>query len=465
MNFSIGKFLLLNLLLAITVTTSFTVVANYYFDKRDIQRHLDAFLVQSALTIEALVGEYVNYHINSDIPKQIHLTLTKNIDRSTAPLIYHHLASNAFQFQVWGKQGNLLLHSADFPKQSLTGVNIGFFDSVIQGEKWRIYHLLSLSGNFTVEVAERHLSRNELVQMMALDDLYIMLSGCLLSGILIWIIIGRGLKNFSEVVTQVAARTSDNLTPVDVTRAPAEIKPLVLELNQLFQRLQQTVAREQRFAADAAHELRTPLAALRVQAQVARHATDLQQRKDTLDKVLHCVDRCTHVVKQLLALSCVAAGNPLQISQSIDLSKLVAEVMAPLVPSALEKNIDIAFHGDPHSMIKIDSGSASVLVRNLVDNAIRYTPEAGQVRVNVLRQHQQVVFQVIDDGPGIAAELRDRVFERFYRALGNKASGSGLGLSIVQQIAALYQATIQLKTPDNGKGLLFEVRFLADYPC
>ncbi len=247
---------------------------------------------------------------------------------------------------------------------------------------------------------------------------------------------------------------------MQLTEIPIEIKPLVAELNELFIRLKLAFDRNKRFAADAAHELRTPLAALKTHAQVALKADNDTDRNKALQSVIESVDRSSHVVAQLLTLSRLGEEERLLDLKPLDLHKLATEMMAYLAPHAIEKDIEIELAPSPDDPIIMGSDIAlGILIRNVVDNAIRYTPERGEVKVAIIETGNEIILRVTDTGTGIPPELRERVFERFYRILGTKASGSGLGLAIVSQISKLHNATISLSTPPNGTGLQFDVAF------
>lgn len=246
---------------------------------------------------------------------------------------------------------------------------------------------------------------------------------------------------------------------------PIEIKPLVAELNQLFTRLKLAFERNKRFAADAAHELRTPLAALKTHVQVALKADTDDDRNKALEKVLESVDRSSHVVAQLLTLSRLGEEEPLTDLRVFDLHKLATEIIAYLASHAIEKNIEIELAPPPQNPRMFGNDIAiGILIRNVVDNAIRYTPNNGAVKIQILEGENQVIFRVTDTGPGVPIDLRERIFERFYRILGTKASGSGLGLPIVKQITTLHRGTIHLSTPLNGIGLQLDVAF-PKYPA
>ena len=464
MKSSIRKFLLINLLLAITITTTLTAIGNYYLDQKDIQEHLDTLMAISALSYQALLGDDLHQRPLLKIQDTLE-TIPQKVESyyQQPPLDEeppeHYL--DKFNFQVWTDGGRLLLHSSNAPKIPLTADTDGFSDKMIGSQKWRVFTTYNIKAGIRTVLAERYDTRNELGHRIAQDDLYIMLLTFPLSGLLIWIIIGRGLDSLDRVAQEVANRAPSHLEPVNIKGVPEEIKPVIDELNKLFFRLKEGFEREKRFAADAAHELRTPLAALKAQAQVALNSNSLDEKNLALHKLISSVNRSTHIVQQLLTMSRLvpeAAGiNDLD---DVDLPKIAREVIAMLVPTAIEKHIELAFESvkkTPH--FRGNPTAISILIRNLVDNAIRYCREDGLVVVKVYHQQNDVILEVKDNGPGIPDELQSRVFERFFRVLGNKSPGSGLGLAIVQQISALHNGRVVLESPSVGTGLIVKVYF------
>lgn len=464
MKISIRKFLLVNLLLAITITTTLTAIGNYYLDQKDIQEHLDTLMAITTMSSQALLGNDIHkrplHKIQEnldEIPQKIENYFQYRFLNSGTPLSY----INKFNFQVWSDSGRLLLHSPLAPPIPLSTDKDGFSDKLIDGQDWRIFTSYNPKAGIRTVVAERYNTRNELGHRIAQDDLYIMLLTFPLSGLLIWIIIGKGLDSLDAVAQEVANRAPNQLEPLDVSGMPDEIKPVIDELNKLFNRLQQAFQREKRFAADAAHELKTPLAALKAHAQVALRTNDLEERQKALGKLIEGVDRSTHIVQQLLTMSRLVPETTLiNDVGKVNLAKLAVDIIAILAPSAIEKHIDIALDCKRKQVnISGNYTALSILTRNLVDNAIRYTPEGGTVTVKIEQLEENVILSVIDNGPGIPKELRARVFERFFRVLGNKSPGSGLGLAIVSQIAELHLAKVRLNTPASGKGLQIDIIF------
>ena len=468
MNASIKKFLLINLLLAITITTTLTAIGNYFLDEKDIQEHLDTLMAISALSYEALLGDNltedeisdIQKHLNK-IPEKIQIDFPDSFLTDAPPQSY----LNKFDFQVWTPYPHkrLLLQSSNTKPMNILTSKDGFSDQNIEGENWRIFKSHNDYNGVQTILAEHYDTRQELGRKIAKDDLYIMLLTFPLSGLLIWIIISRGLASLDRVAEEVANRAPNNLEAVNLQEVPEEIKPVIDELNQLFHRLHEAFEREKRFAADAAHELRTPLAAIKAQAQVALNSNSLEDKNQALIKLINSVNRGTHVVQQLLIMSrLVPEASTINDIDEVNLPKITREILAILAPQAVEKLIELEFEPEknlPH--LQGNATALGILIRNLVDNAIRYTNENGIILVKTYLRNNHIVLEVQDNGPGIPQDLRDRVFERFFRVLGNKTTGSGLGLTIVRQITELHGASIELDSPTEGTGLIVRVIF----PC
>src|SRR3990167_2335909 len=444
---SVRYFLLISLLLSITIASAINGVGNYLLDEQVIQPYLDAQLVRIAKLIEIL-NQSAN--TNANIKSQIIDYFSKN----------EPITKQKFFFQIWDKDNKLLMNSDRTLTLPLRTAPIGFSDQVIDNNDWRIYTTYDNKQEVKIVVAELYNIRRELANDIAHSNANILLITYPVFGILVWFIISFALRSITRVTTEISSRASTFLEPVQLTEIPIEIKPLVAELNQLFIRLKLAFERNKRFAADAAHELRTPLAALKTHVQVALKADNNADRNKAFQNVIESVDRSSHVVAQLLTLSRLGEEERLTDIKPLDLHKLTTEMMAYLAPHALEKDIEIELAPAPKEPVMMGSDIAlGILIRNIVDNAIRYTPRKGEVTVAIINTGTQVIFRVTDTGSGIPIDLRERVFERFYRILGTKATGSGLGLAIVGQIAKLHHADITLTTPPNGNGLQFDVAF------
>ncbi|OGT47025.1 MAG: two-component sensor histidine kinase [Gammaproteobacteria bacterium RIFCSPHIGHO2_12_FULL_41_15] len=463
---SIRAYLLINLLLSVTLITSIAIIGNLFLEHKDIQTQLDSQLLRSALQIQALFSDGMQNRNISLVQKNISDSMKPEVqlNKASQQLIkasknYHDKMS----FQLWDENGKLILHSKATPTVPLSDGKTGLSTRWINSESWRVMTTFNKQNQLTLMVAERSDFRQELENQLTQDSIFIMLLTYPFLGVMIWIIVGRGLAILRKVAEEVSHRKPNYLEPVNVEVVPTEIEPLVRELNHLFSRLKGAFEREKRFAADAAHELRTPLAAISSQVQVALHAESMSEIKNAMEKVLKGVDRSTHVVQQLLTMSRMVPDAGLEKPHPVNLQKQAAEIIMSLVPLAIEKNIEVGLETDESQPITIlgNGTSIGILIRNLVDNAIRYTPEGGEVTVKIEydKNQRKALLRVIDTGPGIPEELRERVFERFFRVVGTNTKGSGLGLSIAAQIVKLHKAKLELHTPESGSGLEVRVYF------
>ena len=271
----------------------------------------------------------------------------------------------------------------------------------------------------------------------------------------------RGLMPLERLRREVAARQRDDLSRLDETRAPVEVHPLIAAVNDLLERLKQAMQAQKRFIADASHQLRTPLAGLKTQAELALRENDPERKQRTLEQLLIGARRSAHLANQLLALARNEPdGQGDKTFTPLELNQLAQECTTYWVPVALEKNIDLGFEGTATKVsVHGDATSLTEMLGNLIDNAIRYTPAGGHVTVKVDHSPEETVLSVEDNGMGIQPQYRERIFERFYRILGSGQSGSGLGLAIVAEVAKRHGATIKLDQGRGGIGTLFSIHF------
>jgi len=435
-------------LLSGTVLAAWLATALFtFFDARkEIGEMLDAHLAQSAGLIAAQLEHELDDEHETTLPRQ-----------------YKH--ERKIAFQVWDKKGRLLLRSSSAPETRLQSQSEGYGDARIGGKRWRIFSRWDESRHYVVQVGERYELREELAESVAshlLHPLYFALPALAL---LIWLAVGAGLAPLAGVAREVARRAPDNLAHLDEGNVPREISPLIAALNALFDRLRSSLEQERRFTADAAHELRTPLAAVKTQAQVALGATDDAARGRALANVVSGADRAARLVEQLLVLARLDPQTALPPGQTVDLLVLAQQGVAEIVPAAAAKGVEVGLAADEPpgaSPVAGDAVLLAVLLRNLLDNAVRYTPAGGQVEVALRHDGAGVSLAVADTGPGIPEAERGRVFDRFHRVLGSGEEGSGLGLSIVSRIAELHRAGVSLGAGPDGRGLRVEVSFPAD---
>jgi two-component system, OmpR family, sensor histidine kinase TctE len=299
-----------------------------------------------------------------------------------------------------------------------------------------------------------------------------------LAVLLVWLALARGIKPLSQLEERIRARKPDDLSPLDHKAVPMEVAPLVDSVNDLLRRLNESIATQKRFLADAAHQLKTPLAGLRMQADLAqREGSDTEALRRSLQQIGRSSMRATHTVNQLLALARAEGGGVL-VRQPVDLARLVIEVVRDCVPRALDRHIDLGYEGEqpgaPGVWVEGNATLLKELARNLLDNAMNYTPSSaehpGVVTARVLADTfgHVVLIQIEDSGPGVPDAERELIFQPFYRALGTEADGSGLGLPIVLEIARQHGASVQLDDAHPGQlppGARFTVRFTGRSPA
>src|SRR5574337_33200 len=364
-----------------------------------------------------------------------------------------------FVIQIWDNEGLRLYLS--HPHSSLPSqVRLGYATVNTPDARWRAYSV-EAPGR-VIQVAQPLAVRSRLAAQAAFRTVLPILALLPVMGGLIWYLVGRGLRPLARLARAVKARRPEALDPVSAGDTPAEVRPLVEAINGLLARLGQALATQRAFVADAAHELRTPLAALQLQVQLAERAGSEAERTEALADLKRGLARATHVVDQLLTLARQgpeAEGRKPR--EPVDLAELAGLTIADLLPLAEAKNIDLgAGELAAGAVLQGDREALRSLLGNLVDNAIRYTPAGGQVNVSVSRAGGDVVLEVADSGPGIPAAERERVFDRFYRRDGQNESGSGLGLAIVRGVAQAHGAEVQLGESSLG-GLAAQVRFPA----
>lgn len=366
---------------------------------------------------------------------------------------------DAVQFQVWNRDGRLLLHSEDAPAVPFDDSS-GFRKAQAGGTQWQSFARWRKDHSVQVRVfddeGERRLLTAEIIGRVALP-LTIALP---LLTVLIWIAIGRALRPLQSLSRAVSARDAEHLSALDPEGIPNEVHPLILSLNALLERLGRSLDAERRFTADAAHELRTPLAAIRAQAQVALASLDPAERQHALDGIIAGADRATRLAVQLLTLARAERETPLPDTQ-VDLGAVARQSIALRAEAALRKEQELSLGGDETAWLAGDADLLEALCGNLVDNAIAYVQPGGHIEVTLHVTPAGVRLQVLDDGPGVESTYRQRLLDRFYRVPGNSSQGSGLGLSIAQHIARRHRATLTLTTGLDGGGFGVQVDFPA----
>jgi two-component system, OmpR family, sensor histidine kinase TctE len=385
-------------------------------------------------------------------------------------------------YQVMGRQGEYVAGDSDLPlplEPPGHGAEVKFRDEAVRDESVRVAYLWlpALGGDGggpLVQIAEtldkRSRLATEIIKGVILPQFVILP----LAVLLVWLALARGIRPLAELQQRIRRRQSNDLSPIEERDVPEEVAPLVSAINDLLQRLDQSVSAQRHFLADAAHQLKTPLAGLRTQAEIAereidRGQGDPQALKHTFKQIALGSQRAAHMVNQLLAMARAEDREQMLRRQDMNLAELVRDAVRDFVPKAMEKRIDLGYEGpddDAGAHMQGQPVLLRELVRNLVDNALQYTPSGGAVTARVTPDPfgQVLVLQIEDTGPGVPQSEQALIFRPFYRALGTDVDGTGLGLAIVQEIAEQHGAEVTVsdahpRTGASTPGALFTVRF------
>jgi two-component system OmpR family sensor kinase len=357
--------------------------------------------------------------------------------------------------QIWDRAG-IPLYLSD-PYSPPLSPDVGYSDMTTPQGAWRVY--TGLVGNYIVQVSQQTDARHQLAARTALRTIAPLLLLLPALGALVWIVVGRGLRPLQEVAAEVSFLSPRALLPLAQRDLPDEVEPLVEALNGLLGRLKDAAERERAFIADAAHELRTPLTAIALQAELAERAPEGAQRAAACAALKGGIERATRLVQQLLTL---ARNEPHALERKqerVDLADVARAVIAEQAAIADGKGVELGLTSDAPAIVEGEPEALRILLGNLVDNAVRYTPSGGSIEVKLANSEHAVQLIVSDTGPGIPQEARERVFDRFYRHDTSVGTGSGLGLAIVREIALRHGAAIALADASARGGLCVTVAF------
>lgn len=430
--FSLRSRLLGVLLSAVSLTTVIATGATYYWARHEIDALLDYHLRQQALVLRDKAFMLGTVVVPEPDPEQ------------------------DFVIQAWDLRGQRVYLShrgVELPRSEEAGY------SVVGGPggDWRVF-AMGL-GQHVIQIAQPMQLRRALATDAALKILYPLLAGLPVLALLVWWSTGRVLAPLGRLARQIAARDAGSLTPLSAQGLPEEPRLMVEALNDLIERLEAVLGRERAFMADAAHELRTPLTALRLQAQLLERAADPAARAEALEALKGGVQRTAHLIDRLLAYA--RTDLAIDAAQALDLSGIAEACLAELRPQAEAKGLFLHAAIAPGQRVEGLETDARSLFTNLLDNALRHTPAPGRVAIDVHADGHHVLVQITDTGPGIPAEERERIFDRFYRVPGTPGQGSGLGLAIVRRAVTRLGGTVEAGAGPGGQGACFRVRLPA----
>ena len=436
---SLRRRLLLRVSLAMLLIWAPAAGLTYRQARLEVQEMIDGQMAETARLLLAQVDGDDTRHLD-DLPRR--MAALRGVDI--------HESETELEFRIGRSDGTIFLRSSDkAPETPLTRA-LGYADIEPGGKPWRSLLLETEDGAYRVEVAHSLASRDK--EAFEIARKTVLPLGFLIPLMItaIYFSIRYGLKPLDDLTSGIGARSPENLSALVPTATPKEIRPLVQALNRLLGRLATTLDNERRFTADAAHELRTPLAALKIHAQVALASKEPAQQQHALVQLIAGADRATRLVEQLLRLARLDPLVRLADPQPIDLAELVRSALGDARAAAEGKSQTLRATADTSVVVNGDRELLAAALRNLIDNALRYTPPGGTISVEANAGYGAARLVVSDNGNGVPAEELPRLVERFYRGADATAEGSGLGLAIVQRIAELHGARLEVENVDGG---------------
>jgi len=373
-------------------------------------------------------------------------------------------SESTIAFQIWGN-GKLLQRSNNAPETPIIPFEPGYQENNFNGHRWRSMARQGSRVDHWIIVAERADVRSRIAEDVILGAVTPIILGLPVAGFLIWVIVGYGMRPLNRLADELSTKASDDLTPLHTDQTPAELTQVIHSTNDLLKRLAASFDREQRFAADAAHELRTPISVLKVHLHNLAH--ELPPNNPNITRLKDGIERMNHLVEQILALHSTAPDQYMAKFAPLDFHTLAREVISQLYPQFAARHQQIELAGSSSHMTG-DRFTLERLLHNLLSNAGKYTPDYGKILVTAEPGTHGIILKVEDSGPGIAPDEYERVFERFHRTGGDRHAstqpGCGLGLAIVQHIVELHNASITLGQSSIENGLSVLVEFPKMHP-
>lgn len=456
---SIRARLLTGMLLALLVILTAAAWSSYEVAKHESEELFGARLATSARVLEALVARQVARATIAD-PIEIALPRELELASADAPTPLGHPYETKIAFQVWRGDGTLLARSASAPFRPFAPFVAGFVRQDLDGELWQVFVLRS--GETWIEVAEKNEVRDELMHDLGVAVMTPLIVGAALLLVVANLLVLYGLAPLRELAANIDRRDPDTLEPLETSRVPREAAPVVRALNALLTRVRHAFERERRFIDAAAHELRTPLAALKIHADNLARAASETERTRSMQRLAQGVDRAVQLAEQMLAYSRTQERAGVRERAPVHLLDLLIEAVAAVEPLRRARSQQLRLEHDPGlEDLAIEGEPLKVerLAANLLDNASRYAPENSTIVARLTREADSLCLVVENAGEPIPAELRERVLEPYYRLPGSVSAGSGLGLAIVKEIADQHGARLQVGPCADGRGTRVSVHF------
>ncbi|MFL9609832.1 sensor histidine kinase [Methylobacillus sp. Pita2] len=440
---SLRRKLLRWLLVALSALVAVGILTDYFMALEPAREVYDQHLLKLAYNLErSLPNDPSKWH-------EAYPQIERNLLRSEQD------SYDAAKAAIFDLQGQFIAGVADLPIQLPSADNKPYFYEVeYQGDPIRVVAIKSPSLDAVLYLAETTYKRNRLVQKTLIHMIVPELIFAIFSIVVLWIGVGRGLQPLAQIRAQINARSETDLSPMDEGKAPVEVREIIVALNSLLARLDHSLKLQNQFLANAAHQLRTPLAGLQMQLELASEQSP-EERMQSHERMVVSTRRIVRLANQLLALARAEGEGEVNKFAELDISNAIEAMATEWLARADAKSIDLGFDLHPAKV----SGSLwqiQEMLANLVDNALRYTPMQGNITIRCRQQEQEVVIEVEDNGPGIPPDQREHVFNRFYR-LDEGPEGCGLGLSIVREIVRRHDGKVVLSTPLSKRGTLVQI--------
>lgn len=442
----------------LVILGSIGIVANHV-SQHEAEEIFSARLATSARVLEALLARQLD---KATISSPIVIRLPEELEHAEThqPSAEGHPYENKLAFQVWSEDGRLLAKSATAPFDMLGPRVPGFHEHLVNNEIWQVFTLQS--GTIWIFAAEKNDVREEMAAEMSVAVLTPLVFGGILLLLVTNFLAIRSVKPVRSLAKSISQREPNSLEPIGVSNMPRELQSVISELNALLGRVRSAFIREQRFTDSAAHELRTPIAAIHVHLQNAEGAATQDEMRASVGQALEASRRAKKLAEQLLIYSRVSSSVGLEEKGPLDLTALAQQVVRLMGPISAQRGQQIEVSALGQTKIVGEKTKIESLVQNLLDNASLYGATPGVIRVSLTGGPQQVVLCVENDGPAIPDDEKPKVFIPYYRTPGTKVSGTGLGLAIVQEIANQHGADVQIEDRVPGSGVRVRVTFPAD---
>jgi two-component system sensor histidine kinase QseC len=453
--FSIRKRLLLGIFISMIMVLGGMGLAAHFVTKHESQEIFSARLATSARVLEVLVAKQLEH---ATIANPIIIELPKELEHqhTSTEEISGHPYESKISFQVWHSNGKLLAKSATAPDKPLGPMIEGFGENRIGDDLWQVFQLKS--GDVWVMVAEMDTVRDEMTGDLGVAIMTPLIIGSLILLIVIYLIAYRSFRPLQSLANVIAAREPQSIKPIKLSQTPSELKPVIDELNHLLDRVQKAFKREQQFIDAAAHEIRTPIAALQLHIENAVNANNDLDRNQSLAEALSGLRRTTRLTEQLLTLSRVSSA-PDQEQQVLSLDGICKEIIKSTKPLIAQRGQTIELHINDDCLIHGEQHKIERVIQNLIDNASQYGSATGLISVSLAKVANTIRLVVSNDGDTIPDSEKSKVFDPYYRILGSKSFGSGLGLAIVKEIIQQHKGSIRIEDKSAGNGVQVIIEF------